>query len=50
MLFSAFKKCFCYLYVFILEIPVAAKLKHCQEESIFCRNAPQAGMEAGPSF
>ena len=43
-LFAAFKKCIYYLYVFLLEIPVAAKLKHWREESLFRRNAPQAGM------
>ena len=43
-LFAAFKKCIYYLYVFLLEIPVAAKLKHWREESLFRRHAPQAGM------
>ena len=44
MLFLTLKKCPCYLYVFILEIPITAKLKHCQVESIFRRNAPQTGI------
>jgi hypothetical protein len=50
MLFSAFKKCRCYLYVFVLEIPITSKLKHCQVKSVFRRNAPQTGIQAAPSF
>ncbi len=41
---AAFRKLIYYLYVFLFEIPVAAKLKHWQEESLFRRNAPEAGM------
>lgn len=44
VIFLIFKKCIYYLYVFLFEIPVAAKLKHWQEESLFRRNAPEAGM------
>jgi glycosyltransferase involved in cell wall biosynthesis len=44
VIFSAFRKSVYYLYVFLLEIPVAAKLKHRQEESLFRRNAPEARM------
>jgi len=43
-LFSAFRKCIYYLYVFLLEIPVAAKMTHWREESLFRRNAPQTGI------
>jgi glycosyltransferase involved in cell wall biosynthesis len=39
-LISATRKSFYYLYVFLLEIPIAAKLKHGQEEALFRRNAP----------
>jgi GT2 family glycosyltransferase len=44
VIFLIFRKCIYYLYVFLFEIPVAAKLKHWQEESFFRRNAPEARM------
>ena len=42
VLFSVIGKCGYYLYVFLLEIPVSAKLKHWREEAFFRRNAPEA--------
>lgn len=38
-LLLAARKTVYYLYVFFLEIPIAAKTKHAQEESLFKRNA-----------
>lgn len=35
---EAIRKAFYYLYVFLLEIPIAAKIKHSKEERLFHRN------------
>ena len=34
------RKTMYYLYVFLLEIPISAKIKHAQEEKLFQQNAP----------
>jgi hypothetical protein len=47
--FSAFRTRIYYFYVFLFEIPVA-KLKSWWHESLFRRNAPEAGMEAGLNY
>ena len=46
ILLGTIRKAIYYLYVFLLEIPIAAKRKHAREEELFRRPRPLPGAEA----
>jgi len=46
LILETIRKAIYYLYVFLLEIPLAAKLKHVREEALFRRPRPLPGAEA----